>query len=200
MVGCAGSEISDPADYLAWIGDPKHGLVKSQTLQGATVTVRFLPPEYRALQEIRDSRTNALVRDSILKRCGNSLAFLLSIAPNEDAQIRLGSADLDAASSERVADRAMALQFDIQNKIELKVGNRSYRPVLATQDNDQGLNSVRNITLIFIDDTEANTLLHARTYDVVFNDDIYHTGISTFRFDSADIASRVRFDVEGYHE
>src|SRR5687767_5887409 len=68
----------------AWINDPDNGLVKTKTVEGILLTIKYLPPELLALKETKDDKGNRAMYDSLLNEYKKSYTFLLSIASKEN--------------------------------------------------------------------------------------------------------------------
>ena len=178
-----------PSDYMKYLNDPGNGLVKARHLSGLSISAKYLSPELRAFQEVRNRSGESLPsHDSLITFNGESIAFLLTIrldstSANQDITVR-GVHDYND-----FAARALNMNFGMQERLMLSADGREYRPVLAALDNEYRMGGARNITVVILDDERPQRLTEARSLDLSSADDIYETGINHFVFDGATIAA-----------
>src|SRR4051812_32898145 len=81
VVGCHNrNKILNFEAYAVWINNPDNDLRKVKSLHGIDLTVKYLPPEYLAYQELKDMTTiTNEKKDSVLANFHNKYTFLLSI-------------------------------------------------------------------------------------------------------------------------
>jgi hypothetical protein len=193
---CGRSGPDDFAGYRQKIGDPDAGLVQSRQIGGMRLTVKYLPPEYLAYQELRSGGDHTEgTRDSLLRIYRGSMSFLLTIAADGDGEHR-SSQDVmmhGVANYQEFAERSLAMNFDMARYVTLNIDGRKIRPVLATMDSDYGMSSARNIVLVFSDGIDGKAIERASNLDFIFSDEIFETGISHFPFSGDDIRNRPTF-------
>jgi hypothetical protein len=184
--GCGRRTTDNVSDYLAWANDPDNGLVRTKSVNGLEITVRYLSPEYRAYLELRGRRRHGGESvDSLIRSYERSVAFLMTIsAHGGDVMMR------DVASYSDYAERMATMNFDMTSFLALVADGATYRPVLATLED--GISPTRTIIVVFADEEGADRLTTAESLDFVFSDTIFETGIDHFSFVRRDIDDRLR--------
>lgn len=186
---CKQNTISSEQDYYKWIGDKSNHLTLSKTIAGVKITVKFLPPEYLAYNELKNRISTKIIRDSLTKVYKRSRTFLVSFSL--DDKTNKEAPDImyrDISSLEDYNQRFEDLTFNIGNYLQLKTANNIYVPVLHTFENTYGITPNRSIYLVFSSNgTSQDDLLLSSKIELVFNDLIFSTGISYFSFDKSEI-------------
>lgn len=185
--GCSQGNTSDEAEYLAWLNDPEHGLVQTRAINGLRISVKYMPPDYRAYRELHNAGSQD-ARAAVETRCANSVALLLSISRDTTVP---ASGPIDP---NMVMQQGMMLNAEIKEHLLLRADGVPYLPAVTALDNDAGMSGAINITAVFVDEPPKGKLLNAKSYDVVFDDGTFGTGISHFLFSRAAIDSRIRLD------
>lgn len=188
-VGCGLHE--SPADITSlerYANDPENGLVRQRTVNGITTSIRILPSELCALREFRmngDSCASEL--ETLLAQHRGQMSVTLTFAPDG---VHSKGDIMYSGVTDRSAfiERALAMNFDWQERVELRCGDVSYHPVLSTMENTYGLTEGRNIVLVFAPNSRTDTALFASPeLDLVLHDDHFGTGTQHFKFDRSDI-------------
>jgi len=191
-VGCTRTHTADQAEYLIWLNDPEHGLHQVRTINGLRIAMKYLPPDYRAYQELRGGGTPAdraaADRVAAERRCEGSVAFLLSIS-RDSSQQSAGGVD-----PRMVMQQGILLEAMIKDHMSLRADGAVYAPVLTTLDNNAGMSEAINIIAVFVDEAGGGKLPGAGNYDVALDDAMFGTGITHFLFDRTAIDSRLRLD------
>lgn len=173
--------------YLRWLNNPQNGLVRSKTVNGFSLTVKYLPPDYLACRELADGKEySAAYKDSIRSIYNQGMSFLLRIAPDEESH----SSDImfwNARNYQEYKERFLNLNFTISEYIALKTDRGKYNPVLSNLENVYGLTPGRNLQFVFVDEQHPNGLKEAAFFDFIFTDEIFDTGINHFVFSREDI-------------
>jgi hypothetical protein len=182
-------EFDSVKSIYQWINNPANGLIRSRTIEGFTLTLKYLPPQFVALRDTKESeKPDEKTYDSLLNLYNKSYTFLLTIASTENADKN----DPMYAGLEGIPDfkvRAGILNFDMPDYISIKTPTSEYRPVLTSMENTYGLKGQRNIYMVFTDDAAENNLMQEKELDIVFNDEIFQTGISHFVFNKDELQS-----------
>jgi hypothetical protein len=186
IAGCSRGHTSDIAGYLKWLNDPGNGLTQARTINGLRLAVKYLPPDYRAYQELQGVGS-AANRAEVEKRCAGSVAFLLSVSPDTSIS------PAGAPDPRAVAMQGMMLDQEVKERLIVRAGGRDYTPVLTALDNNAGMEGTIGITAIYVDETLGG-LPDAPAYDVSLDDELLGTGITHFLFDRKAIDARVRLD------
>jgi hypothetical protein len=184
---CTRKEMPYP-EYVKWLDDGANGLVKTRNSNGFTVTVKYLPPEYMAFQEVKgDTAAGAKVRDSLFAVYSANMAFLMTIGIDESK--RSGDVMMqDIAGEREFAERSAAMNFGMEKLVTLTAGTDSHIPVLSTMENVYGLRAQRSILLVFSRTDSGQKPLHeAKQYDFTYTDELFGSGIHHFVFSRKDI-------------
>jgi len=176
--------IDTEKELLKWLSKPSNGFVKKSSANGFVLSMKYLPPEYLALNEYRkdDGNGNKSFND-YLASFDKSRTFLLTIIhddENVDAS-KYGVSNL-SDYSKRIKD----LSFNIKESLLLKTSSgNAYNPVLTTMENLYEIGNKKSIYIVFSDENED--ILNSEKLDVVFQDTFLDTGITHFVFESKKI-------------
>lgn len=190
--GCENGTADNVAEYMQWLGDPEHGLMQSRSINGLRVTAKYLPPEYQAYQRIKGGEETS--PDDLLKECEKYETVMLSFG----FEGRSGDVMLAGIGSyQEFSERALELNFNMGEYVSLVTdGGTSYKPVLATLDNTYGLAETRNVVLVFVDEHHHTALGEAKTLDLIYNDNVFNTGVHHFVFSRDAIDNRMKLDLQ----
>lgn len=80
LSGC--SQALPPAEYRAFLADPKHGLVQTREAAGVTATAAYVPAPVLVLRELAHlTRNTPAVRDSLTRSYAGKAYCTLSMTP-----------------------------------------------------------------------------------------------------------------------
>lgn len=182
--GCE-HRIQSEGELHHWLNDETHGLIRSKTINDFTLTIKYLPKEYLILKELKSvSSSNQYLIDSLAKQYENALAFLMTIKLDE------GERDIMYEGVSNYIDykqRVIDLNFDMGEYVYLKTPTGKCRPILSTLENSYSLVGHRSIYLLFGDCDAISTPQNQDTLDLVFEDEIFETGINHFLFKKEDL-------------
>jgi hypothetical protein len=175
-------KIESMKSLYGFINDPDNGLIKTKTIEGIKLTVKYLPAEFLALRETRELETkNKGTYDSLLNVYKKSHTFMLSIASQEDTvsndPMYEGLRDYN-----EYRERAISMNFNMSDYVSIRTTTQEFAPVLSSMENTYSLRGQRNIYLVFTDESGSGELMRDNQIDFVFNDDIFQTGINHFVF------------------
>lgn len=189
QVGCVQNECS-VTEFHQYINDPDNGLIKTRTASGFQFSVKFLPPEYVAYNNIKSTGNyNQNDYDSLTMMFSKNLTFLLTIGPDKSVGNKFDIMYIGINTTEEYNQRVHQLNFDIKEYITIDVDGNKYKPVLTKLENTYGLSTERKINLVFAPYETENEFLKADEIDLIFNDEIFGTGINHFKFLSSEINS-----------
>lgn len=186
---CVNRQINSEKDYYQWINEESHHLFVTKSINGVKLTVKYLSPEYLAYKEYNGTGAGSKAKDSLLLLYNRNRTFLLSF--NADGKSEGQSGDImykDITNTEEFNNRLLELTFNIGQFIRLKTDSNIYLPVLFTFENSYGISPGRSIYLVFAPDgKETDDLLSSARVDIVFDDQVFMTGISHFSFKKDDL-------------
>ncbi len=84
-------------------------------------------------------------------------------------------------------NKFMTLSFGIQSYVRIKTSGQHYFPVLASMEQTNSVSTGKTFYLVFADDEPGHDLMAESVLDIVFDDEIFNTGISHFRFTKNDL-------------
>jgi hypothetical protein len=172
-------------EYYDYINDPKNGLVKMKEIGTIEFSMKYLPSNFYVYKTIKD--TPKLSIDSLEKEYSSSLNFILKIAPSKESKVKFDVMTETVNSLEEFQKQSLAVNFELQNFIYLKIGKNKIKPVLVETENVYGLAKHRLINIIFAKDEFEESWQNEDKIDLVFNDEIYNTGKHHFLFQKKDI-------------
>lgn len=181
------STMNDYSDYMKYIANPDNGLTKTQTTSGLKISVKYLPIDYLAYTELKNSQeVKTKEEKELLKKAyENSLTFMLTFAPDEGKTFDVTK--VGVANYEEFAERIENMNFNFSNYIKLETEKEEFQPELTQMESTYGLEKKRNIVLVFNrkniqDDTK-----------IVYKDEIFGTGTHRFLFKKEDLTSIPQF-------
>lgn len=183
LASCGQKAITSFEDYLAWLNDEENGLVMSKEAGGISIKVKQLPSNYLAYQDlIKQSTIKKTEADSIIKSYDKSLTFLMTIGV--DGDVKKGDIMYQGVKDyEEYKRQLYAMNFDIENDITIKIDGKTYRPVLSNLENVYGLTESRNITIVFVPETEKEQSFYlSEEVQFSYEDELFDTGINHFTF------------------
>ncbi|PCJ89985.1 MAG: hypothetical protein COA57_00085 [Flavobacteriales bacterium] len=180
-------KLSSEKEMYQWFNEPENGLMKTKAVNGIKLTVKYLPVEYLAYKELNGmDGYDKTVRDSIMDTYDSSYTFLLTIGPDEESGEDFDIQRLDITNYSEYKDRVMSMNFHIGDCLILRTEHGEFKPVLSAMENVYGLSKHRNIYIVFSPSHEKSELLDVQTFDLIFNDELFETGINHFVFQKTD--------------
>lgn len=178
--GCSPSTMHTAKEYNAWLNNPENHCKVSKKVGNMVISMKYMPPQFLALKEY-ESTNRLLNYDSLLSSYEHSVTFLMSFETKqgqegEDVMYK------DLASYKEYLERSMTLNFDMESKVQLQGSFGSCYPVLSSLENTYGLSKGRDVYLVFSSKEKAYDLMKEAYWDLVYQDDIYQTGILHFIF------------------
>lgn len=178
------SSINNEKELLKWLGDSDHGFVKKTKANGFLLSMKYLPAEYLALNEMKkDNKTDMNDFQGYVDKFKNSKTFLLTISHDEET---VNISNYNVANLSEYGQRVRDLSFNIKEVLVLKTSlGKKYNPVLTTMENAYEIANKKSIYMVFSDDQKE--ILNSEQLDIVFQDTFLDTGISHFVFESKKI-------------
>lgn len=183
------AQVNSLSEYLKWINEPQNGLVKTKYVNGIEIKIKYLPSEYLAYKELCEEQIfSQRQKDSVMNLYEHSISFVLSLGPDErkdrGPDIMYHSLTTYKEYSQRVYD----MNFFMSEYITLKAGKKEFRPVLSQMENIYGLESKRNIILVFVPNEKGdNSLKESEALEFKYEDQQFQLGTNYFIFKRKDI-------------
>lgn len=154
------------------------------------LTMKYLPPEYLLCKELKDHPSYTQQQsDSLKEAFYHTHTFLMTIGPDEEKGNKGDVMTSGVSSYREYVEKVMNMNFAMEDRIVLKVGEDEYKPVLSTLENTYGLKNSRNIILVFAPSKNKDELNQKQDMDLVYTDDLFGMGILHFGFLAKDLAS-----------
>ncbi|WP_028980228.1 hypothetical protein [Sporocytophaga myxococcoides] len=195
LISCSKSKISNFTEYMKWINNPEHGLVKEKYVSGLKISVKYLPPDFLAHKEMKrmESREEN-TKDSLVNLYSKSKTFLITIAPDEREGEKKGDLMLTGVSNYReYKERVFDLNFNLEEYVELIAGKEVYEPVLSGMINGYDLTNKKEFYLVFSEKQGQQGLDQSEEMDLVFDDEFFNSGRTHFLFKQEHLASIPQF-------
>lgn len=183
---CKKNSISNEQDYLQWIN--KHA-VKSKTVNGLELSVKYLPPDFLAYKELSEKEYSRDQVDSLVNYYSNSYSFLLTISPLPAKDgTRPDLLYYNLGSVEEYNVRLKELTFNFNEYVYLETQYGKHPPILNVFENTYGITPDRTIYLVFNKYEQVRSETKEITdFNIVFNDKLFVTGISYFNFKAQEL-------------
>lgn len=169
--------------YLAYINNPENGLVKNTSVNGVTLTLKYLPKEYLSYLDSVNFKGDTLKRGAT--DYSNSITFLLNIASEEASQQIMSK---DIATIEEYKERMLTMSFSLREYISIKYKQGEIAPVLVELENTYDILSDKSIYVVFSAEEVNKHLGSNSDFKFVFVDDFFSTGISVFTIKQENIS------------
>jgi hypothetical protein len=182
-LGSCSKKIHTLNDFSSYLNEQDNSCKVSRAVNGVVVSVQYLPAEYRAMKEWEDSSSlKRLNYDSLLQYYSQSESFIVTFGPDE-AKGNQSDIMFDGVKNfQDYVERSMELNFDLENKVRLKAGDKEYAPVLSSLENTYGLSKDRKVNLVFATDRKKD-----QYYDFMYEDETFGVGTLHFGFDKEKI-------------
>lgn len=190
--GCSPDTIGDPAAYLRYLADQENGLVRQKAVGGFNIRMKYLPPDYMAYRELSgglDRQGQSI--DSLAGRYQTSATFLLTITPEDTGAPEI--ARLGVSNYEEFSRRILDLNFHLREQLWLENEGRKVPAVLTEFERNYGLDRSGNIIIVFNSPPPEREAVS--DWVVVWNDELFHTGLHRFLFKQADIRKMPRLQL-----
>lgn len=186
------TKISSEKEYFKWINNPDNHCSVTKIVGDLSLNVKYLHPEYLVAKEFQ----KGMNKDSLLKLYKQSRTFIFTLkieGKDESKDILYYKSNSPQAYTKRLDD----LYFNIVNYISLKTDKKEYQPVLYTFENNYGLAPGRAIYLVFAEnENKSNELLLSKSFDLIFNDVLFNTGINHFHFEKSALDDLLLFNLK----
>ena len=177
------SSIEEEHEYLSYINDATHGLVKEKRVGDLIVQVKYLPSDLLAWKELHTKKSTAQQKDSISTLYDQSITFLLSVSPDSSKGATDDILYRGVSDEQSFKQRVSELNFDIERMLKLNAGNKEYYPALAVMENTYGTSSTKNFYIVFSAEDKKKIGTAYKELDLVFTDELFATGINHFVFE-----------------
>jgi hypothetical protein len=182
-LGSCGKKIKSLGDFSSYINEQDNGFKTSRAVNGVLISAQYLPPEYLALKGCRDSSLQKRSSyDSLLQYYNQSTAFIITFGPDETKNNHNDIMFDNIKDFREYTQRSMELNFDMEEKVRLKTGDKEYTPVLSSLENTYGLSKDRKVNLVFTTAMDKE-FAGDRFYDLVYEDETFGVGTLHFHFD-----------------
>lgn len=189
LLACKPSVIHTAKEYNIWLNKTENHCKVSKQVSDMVITMKYMPPEFLALKDY-EATEKALSYDSLLRSYKNSVTFLMSF------ETKQGQAGEDVmyknlSNYKQYLERSMTLNFDLESKVKLQGSFGACYPVLSSMENTYGLSKGRDVYLVFSSKEKKYDLSNEPYWDLVYEDDIYQTGILHFIFNPGDLKNKL---------
>jgi hypothetical protein len=194
LVSCNSNSIDNESEYLKWINDEENGLIIHKYSNDFKLSMKYVPPEYSAYKEIK-SKTQASQKeiDSLTDYYSKSLTFIFTIGPSNESSsnnVMYYNVFDEVSFKERVQE----LNFNFSSYFILKYKGSKLVPVLYLMDNTYETKNSRSFYFVFVPESKDQMFDKENDFEVIFNDEIFDTGITHFKFKSKKIYNAPAID------
>lgn len=192
LVSC-GREKMEYAELMRALEDPSGGLVRERSVGDLVLRCKYIPPELSAWREMRGREFNIVEYHRRVAEHARLQTFALQIAPLEDKGAAVSMRGVQGY--EDFAQRTAELNFGMEDRLRLVSGTCDVHPVLASLNNSYELNRARTVMMVFAPQEGMDELPRRGTVEVVFEDDLFATGIHRFVFDAETLVNAPQLSI-----
>jgi hypothetical protein len=168
--------IKTPNEFFAWMNNPTNGLYQKKVVDGLELSMKYLPPEYLALKELK-GKYNEEEAKKLKKEYEKSCTFLLTLKPLEEEDM-MKRGILDETEYQK---RFMNVHFGLERMVKLKTSNAEYAPILSAFEDTYGTTKHRSAYIVFGGENWEK-IKKEKEWDIIFDDEILDTGIHHFQY------------------
>jgi hypothetical protein len=173
-----------PAEFMKFINEEKNGLNKVKNINGLKIKVKYLPSDFLAYKEFKDSDMSGDEKlDSLKKLYANSLTFVMELSPEKEKSQDVMLQNIH--SEQEYKDRVNVMNFNMKDYLEIEVDGKNISPSIANLENIYGLKNSRKVIVVF--PVEIKKMTRGKELKFTYSDEIYSTGVNHFEFQSDDI-------------
>lgn len=197
LAGCQ-SKFGSEQQMHAWLNNPKHGLRADKQLEGLSLQVKYLPPDYLVYRELKGKPYNRHAVDSLRTRYQATRTFLLTVSFDGHDTPPGNVLFYGINDPKEYKRRIEALNFAIGDYVSVRAGGKEFRPLLSAFENLYTVGNKRTLYLVFGEDEHNRGLLGADTLDFTFQDWIFESGINHFVFNKEHLDNTPKIDFWAY--
>ncbi len=166
------SSIDSIQEYMKYLANTENGLVQTKNISGVKFTVKYLPIEYLAYRSKETKKTTAY---------DHTVCFMFTIGP--DSTQNFDITKLGVENYAGFAERMEVMNFQMNESISMKIGKSEYKPSFSQLENNYGLKNQRTLMVVFnVNSNISNEFMKNNDIQFIYNDDLFNTGISKFKF------------------
>ncbi|RYD54593.1 MAG: hypothetical protein EOP56_18890 [Sphingobacteriales bacterium] len=179
-IGSCSNSIKTIDEYNAWLNESRNGCIKTKTIAGINVDVKYQPPSYVVLKQLSARKgMSEASRDSIMAVQNKLLTFLITIGPDKNLakEKRAGSVMYEGISNQgEYNERVLQMNFFMEQYVRLYIDGKEQQPVLALVENLYELSDSRTFVLVFAPLTANENLLKGKEYLFEYDDPFFNLG------------------------
>lgn len=182
LSGCNGlrNKQANPADYLAYISNPRNGLIQKKHIDNIMYEVRYISPEAMALAELRDINPQKQKLEKTIEEYGQMAYFRVNISAEEGHLF-----NTLRTMGENPDELESYLNFDAEHDFTLRTATDTVKSGLYHFNRSYGLSNSWQLMLAF----DIPNCDRQRDLIVSYTDHISNSGQLNFRFSETDIAN-----------
>lgn len=151
LPGCDQNNVPlNAQEYPVFLNDPANGYIQSISGNGIKVSLKYLPPPYLALRELREpNRAKARPVDSLTALYAGSLNFQLLVEPLEAETNLQQLIHRNAGSEAEVLQNINTMNYGLEEKVSLLVSGKRHYPVLLTLESNVNPDKQQVYSIVF---------------------------------------------------
>lgn len=182
LLNSCSSSMTDFSEYLKYLANEENGIVKQKKISGLRLQVKYLPLEY----------LNHRAKEEGSNNYDHSVCFMFTLGP--DSTENFDITKVGVSNYEEFAKRMDVMNFQMHESLELKIGNKIYKPSIAQMENVYGLKKERVIMVVFeVKDNKENNFMRTQDVQFIYKDQLFNTGTSKFWFEKNDLTDLPKF-------
>ncbi|MBS1773968.1 MAG: hypothetical protein JST82_14010 [Bacteroidetes bacterium] len=181
LQGCRPS-IHSIADFNRFLNDPGNGCVKTKSIAGINISVKYLPASYAVLKSQESNVTGSVIASN-----KDVVTFLMTIniakeQLDKEKHLSVMYSGLDNMSE--YAERQLSMNFSMERQLHLIIGNKQIDAVSCIAENLYELSSGKTFVVTFATPGLKNDL-GSEMCIFEYNDPFFSMGRMKFIFDGS---------------
>jgi hypothetical protein len=177
----------DSRGYMNYLADEKNGLVKENNVSGIKIKVKYLPEDYLVYTAVKNSDSVAKEKEKVRASYANSLTFMLTLGPDDKHEFSITK--LGVSNYQEFAERIQTMSFEMKDYIRLTIKDKEYEPDMVQMESINSLEPHKSFVVVFRALDEQGKKIVTDDLLFSFDDELFNTGVSKFKFKINDIAS-----------
>ena len=190
FVGCKNKCFETEGQFYKWLNDEENGLIKSYVDESGSITVKYLPPEYLAYNELKSISFTKGQFDSVFADHQNNMCFLISL----ESSGKYGKSEMLLNNADDMGDfkrKVHELSFQSDEFISLFNGEEELLGSYSALENIYNIDNKKNIIVVF--PLNPKSMDNQEVY-LQIDDPVFDSGLHKFLFKREDFNNLPEFN------
>ncbi|HYF68643.1 MAG TPA: hypothetical protein VD884_10925 [Ohtaekwangia sp.] len=172
-----------PNEYLKWVAAEENGLVITKVINAVTLNARYLPADYLAYHEFKNSTADSF--DSLVASYNCGLTFQFNIYADKTNKNYSNLMYYGLRNEQELSARTRILSFNISDFIMLEHDDKIYYPELSQFEGYDAIRNRLSFQMVFsVDEFDCGLDLSSfQDVTLIFEDPYWDVGVNYFEFE-----------------